>query len=212
MDRKPINPKSFVPFDREGQQLYSQVTLSDELLSEQAHKSLKSAANYSLDQVTENGYWCTEVHSTTTFTSEYIYLRQQFGLTIDPTETEALTLWLFSKQKNDGSWGLAPSCTGDVPTTTETYLALKILGTLPDEPRMQAARVSITKFGRLPATRMFTRVFLASLGLISWRSPCRIDLAADAVAHQRLQPFFVGSHHVYIVVFDKTPRACIPFT
>jgi len=140
------------------------------MLLEQVHKSLKLAVNYSLDEVTENGYWCAEVHSNTTFTAEFVFLRQQFGLTFDPTEKEALTRWVFSKQKNDGSWGLAPSCPGDVSTTTETYLALKILGTSLDDPRMQAARVSIINSGGLPATRMFTRVFLASFGLISWSS------------------------------------------
>ena len=101
---------------------------------------------------------------------EYVFLRQHFGFAFDPTETEALTRWLFSKQKEDGSWGLAPSCPGDVSTTTETYLALKILGLLPDEPRMQAARLSIIRLGGLRTTRMFTRIFLASFGLISWNS------------------------------------------
>lgn len=36
---------------------------------EQVHESLKLATNYSLDEVTENGYWCAEVHSNTTFTA-----------------------------------------------------------------------------------------------------------------------------------------------
>ena len=144
--------------------------LSKEMLLEQVHKSLKSAVDYSLYEATEDGYWCGEVHSNTTFTAEYIFLRQQFGLTFDPKETEALTRWIFSKQKNDGSWGLSPSCPGDVSTATETYLALKIMGLSPDDPRMQAARDSILNFGGLPAIRMFTRVFLASFGLIPWSS------------------------------------------
>ena len=140
------------------------------MLLEQVHQSLKLATNHSLGEQTESGYWCGEVHSNTTFTAQYVFLRQHFALTFDPTEIEALSRWIFSKQKNDGSWGLAPNCGGDVSTTTETYLALKILGTSPDDPRMQAARGCIINLGGLTATRMFTRIFLASFGLISWNS------------------------------------------
>lgn len=36
---------------------------------EQVQESLKLATNYSLYEVTEDGYWCAEVHSNTTFTA-----------------------------------------------------------------------------------------------------------------------------------------------
>ena len=139
-------------------------------LLEKVHESLKLAVNHSLDEGTEDGYWSGEVYSNTTITAEYIFLRQQFGMKFDPTETEALIQWLFSKQKNDGSWGIDSNCPGNVSTTTETYLALKILGISPEDPRMQGARVCISNFGGLVGARMFTRIFLASFGLISWRS------------------------------------------
>jgi squalene-hopene/tetraprenyl-beta-curcumene cyclase len=76
-----------------------------------------------------------------------------------------------SKQNDDGSWGLAPGVNGDASTSIQTYLALKILGMPESSPRMLSAKHCITTtLGGLPATRMFTRVFLASFGLIPWSS------------------------------------------
>ncbi|OJD19717.1 squalene-hopene cyclase [Emergomyces pasteurianus Ep9510] len=138
------------------------------MLLAEVEKTLKSAVGHSLDQQKENGSWCGEVHSNTTFTAQYVFLRHQIGLALDPTETEALSQWMLSQQNEDGSWGLGPGIVGDVSTTTETYLALKILGLPAEDPRMASARVTIIKAGGLPATRMFTRVFLASFGLIPW--------------------------------------------
>lgn len=140
------------------------------MLIEQVISSLRAAADYALEVVTEDGYWCGEVHSNTTFTSQYIFLRQQLGLRFEHGEIATLTRWLLSQQNEDGSWGLSPSCPGDVSTSTETYLALKILGMPKYDPRMISAAAFIVKSGSLPATRMFTRIFLASFGLIPWAS------------------------------------------
>ena len=139
-------------------------------LLEKVHESLKLATKHSLDEVIDDSYWSGEVYSNASNTAEYIFLRQIFGMTFDPTETEALKRWLFSSQKDDGSWGVDDNCPGNISTTTETYLALRILGLSPEEPRMQAARIAIGHFGGLVGTRMFTRIFLASFGLISWDS------------------------------------------
>ncbi|EEH02950.1 squalene-hopene cyclase [Histoplasma capsulatum G186AR] len=138
------------------------------MLLAEVQKALRLAVGHSLDLQRADGAWCGEVHSNATFTSQYVFLQQQIGLPLDPTEIEGLSRWLFSQQNEDGSWGLGPGLGGDVSTTTETYLALKILGVSPEDPRMAAARTSIIKAGSLPATRMFTRVFLASFGLIPW--------------------------------------------
>ncbi|KKZ63168.1 squalene-hopene cyclase [[Emmonsia] crescens] len=138
------------------------------MLLAEAHEALRLAVEHSLDLQRDDGSWCGEVYSNPTFTAQYVFLRQQIGLVLDPAETEALSRWMWSQQNEDGSWGLGPGIVGDVSTTTETYLALKILGVPAEDPRMVAARMSIVKAGALPVTRMFTRVFLASFGLIPW--------------------------------------------
>jgi squalene-hopene/tetraprenyl-beta-curcumene cyclase len=140
------------------------------MLIDQVHQALKLAVNNSLDEIIDNTYWCGEVHSNAAFTAQYIFLRQQFDLSFTANDSSALIHWLFSQQNADGSWGIAPNFPGDVSTTTETYLALKILGVEVCDPRMLSARLTIIKSGGIPVTRMLTRIFLASFGLISWSS------------------------------------------
>ena len=55
-----------------------QATALNEMLLEQVHESLKLATRYSLDELTEDGYWCAEVHSNTTFTAGMYILKSNF--------------------------------------------------------------------------------------------------------------------------------------
>lgn len=135
---------------------------------DKAISAVRQAVNQCLALQKDDGTWCGEVHSNTTFTAQFVFLRHQLGLTFDTDEVEGLTHWILSQQNGDGSWSVGQGCAGDVSTTTETYLALKILGLSTNHPRMAAARTVIINLGGLPATRMFTRLFLASYGLIPW--------------------------------------------
>lgn len=68
----------------------------------------------------------------------------------------------------DGSWGIAPDHPGDVSTTAEAYLALKILGVLENFPAMSRARSFVIGAGGLAKVRIFTRIFFAQFGLFPW--------------------------------------------
>lgn len=102
-------------------------------------------------------------------TAEYIFLRQALGLDLK-AEAAAYCRYLLSQQNSDGSWGLAPEYPGDVSTSTEAYLALKILGTSPHIPAMWRARAFVLKSGGIARVRVFTRIFLATFGLFPWRA------------------------------------------
>ena len=102
-------------------------------------------------------------------TSEYVFLRQSLGLDLS-VDREALRHWLVSDQKDDGSWGLAPDYPGDVSTSTEAYLALKILDVAPDAAYMVKARSFILALGGVAKVRVFTRFYLACFGLLPWDS------------------------------------------
>ncbi|KAH8690329.1 putative squalene-hopene-cyclase, partial [Talaromyces proteolyticus] len=133
-----------------------------------ANQSLARAINWSFDQQHSDGHWVAECHSNATITAQYIFLRQAFD--IDHEEADSFKVWIFSQQKPDGSWGLATNYRGDVSTTTESYLALKILGVSGDEPRMVNARRFVLNHGGCEKVRFFTRFFLASFGLFPWNS------------------------------------------
>ncbi|KAL2844055.1 terpenoid cyclases/protein prenyltransferase alpha-alpha toroid [Aspergillus pseudodeflectus] len=144
-------------------QISSQV---NDLISKVEH-TLKLSTEYALASVHSDGHWCGELRSNVTITAEYIFLRQALGLGLD-ADRDAYCQYILSEQNSDGSWGLAPEYPGDVSTTTEAYLALKILGTRTDLPAMQSAQTFVIDAGGVAAVRVFTRIFLATFGLFPW--------------------------------------------
>src|SRR5882757_1286997 len=80
----------------------------------------------------------------------------------------ATARWIRSKQRDDGTWATYFGGPGELSTTVEAYLALRLAGDEPDEPHMKQACVWILDQGGLEATRVFTRVWLALSGLWSW--------------------------------------------
>nr|ANM86693.1 putative squalene cyclase [Cladonia uncialis subsp. uncialis]AUW31003.1 putative squalene-hopene cyclase [Cladonia uncialis subsp. uncialis] len=131
---------------------------------------LDLAVKYTCEVVKANGRSCGELRSNATITAEYVFLRQALELDLK-VDSDALCHWFFSEQKPDGSWSIAPSdYPGDVSTTTEAYLALKILGISSDAPPMQRARNFVITQGGVEKVRIFTRIYLATFGLFPWNS------------------------------------------
>ena len=114
-----------------------------------------------------DGHWCAELESNATITAEYVFMRQALGLDLR-THRDGLVRYFFGQQKPDGSWGLATNHVGDVSTTAETYLALRILGIARDDARMQSAERYVLAHGGLEKIRVFTRIFFAMFGLFPW--------------------------------------------
>ncbi|KAK8064335.1 squalene cyclase [Apiospora phragmitis] len=113
--------------------------MEDKSLPTQAKDALEQAVQFSFDEQREDGHWVAKVSSDATFTSEYVMFKYAVGLDLT-ADGDAIKLWLLKDQKEDGSWGLAPELPGNLSTTTEAYLALKILGVSPDEKAMLKAR------------------------------------------------------------------------
>ena len=134
-------------------------------------KALQLAANYAWDDVHNDGHWYGEMKTNATITAEYVMLYQALGLKDNlERDREALSHWFLSDQNPDGSWGIAPDYLGDVSTTTEAYLALKILGTSIQDPAMQRACSFIRSVGGVAKVRFFTRIYLATFGLFPWKA------------------------------------------
>lgn len=136
------------------------------LASEVKH-ALELAKDFATASVHKDGHWCGELKSNVTVTAEYIFLRQALNLDLI-ADSAAYCKHILSEQNSDGSWGLAPEYPGDVSTTTEAYLALKILGIRTQVSAMQKARRFILKAGGVAKVRIFTRIFLATFGLFPW--------------------------------------------
>ncbi|THC94198.1 hypothetical protein EYZ11_006339 [Aspergillus tanneri] len=136
-------------------------------LTSQVEHALQFSVDYALGSVHSDGHWCGELKSNVTITAEYIFLQQALGLDLK-ADNAAYRRHILAQQNRDGSWGLAPEYPGDVSTTTEAYLALKILGMSVEIPAMQRARAYVLNAGGVARIRVFTRIFLATFGLFPW--------------------------------------------
>ena len=95
-------------------------------LSKQAHSALKLAGAWAFENTQQGGEWSAECYSNATFTAEYVFLKQYLRILFEE-DGDALKKWLLLDQTSDGSWAISPGIPGCPSTTTEAYLALKIL-------------------------------------------------------------------------------------
>jgi squalene-hopene/tetraprenyl-beta-curcumene cyclase len=135
----------------------------DSRLDSAIHKS----HDFLLSQQTEEGYWVDELESNATISAELIFF-MHFTKTVDLKKQKKITNYLIYKQREDGSWPLYFGGPCDINSTVESYMALKIAGIPVDQPEMIRAREAIFKNGGIKVTRVFTKIFLAMFGQISW--------------------------------------------
>lgn len=130
--------------------------------------TINLATNYAFAQAKPDGHFNGELISNATITAEYVMMCQALGISLD-ADGPALRRWFEGEQHADGGWSIGHGLPGEISTTVEAYLALKILGVAPDEPYMCKARDFVIRAGGLERVRIFTRIHLAYFGLFSWK-------------------------------------------
>jgi squalene-hopene/tetraprenyl-beta-curcumene cyclase len=136
-----------------------------------ATEAASRAATYAHATMKPSGNWLCELRSTVSFTAQYTVLRTIMGVKpLSKEEKTKLRLYIESERNCSGCWGLLPKETreGDLSTTVEAYLALKLLGVASDEPHLRVARQFILDGGGLSKVGVTTQLLLALLGLIAW--------------------------------------------
>ncbi|OGW13935.1 MAG: hypothetical protein A3K09_07495, partial [Nitrospinae bacterium RIFCSPLOWO2_12_FULL_47_7] len=113
------------------------------------------------------GFWAAELESNATITAEYIFFMHFMGIP-DPVRQRKCAQYLLQHQQEDGGWNLFYGAPSNISATVEAYIALKMSGISPDRPEMSKARECIFSLGGIRATRVFTKIFLALLGQVSW--------------------------------------------
>src|SRR5215469_14045153 len=137
--------------------------------------SAAAAARAALDRGTahlhglqhEQGWWQGELETNVTMDAEDLLFREFLGVrTAD--QTAGAARWIRSCQRPDGTWANFRGGDGDLSTTIEAYVALRLAGDLPDADHMARATAWIRDKGGIAASRVFTRIWLAMFGLWSW--------------------------------------------
>lgn len=140
--------------------------LPDDFLT-QVQRAADQAREALLRLQSQEGYWWAELESNVTITSEYLMLHRFLGLPED--NFLRLAASIRDKQLPNGGWSLWYGDGGELSTTVEAYFALKLAGLSPENEAMVRAREFILARGGALKTRVFTRIFLALFGQVSWK-------------------------------------------
>ncbi|MFD0920396.1 squalene--hopene cyclase [Saccharopolyspora rosea] len=132
-----------------------------------ARTATEAARDHLLSLQHPDGWWKGELETNVTMDAEDLLLRQFLGIRT-ASETEQAARWIRSQQRSDGTWANFHGGPGDLSTTVEAYLALKLAGDDVDAEHMAVARRWILDQGGIEATRVFTRIWLALFGEWSW--------------------------------------------
>ncbi len=113
------------------------------------------------------GWWRGELETNVTMDAEDLLLREFLGIRGE-TETRAAANWIRSQQRADGTWANFHGGDGDLSTTIEAYVALRLAGDPADAEHMRRAAEFVVARGGIEHARVFSRIWLALFGLWPW--------------------------------------------
>jgi squalene-hopene/tetraprenyl-beta-curcumene cyclase len=173
-------------------------------------EAIAFSQNYLLSTQYPEGYWWAELESNVTMTAEAVLLHKIWGTDTKRPLHKALT-YLRQEQRQHGGWELFYDDGGNLSTSVEAYMALKLLGVLETDPAMQRAKDFIIKQGGISKSRIFTKFHLALIGCYDWHGipsiPPWLMLLPDSFFFNiyEISSWARGSTVPLLIVFDKKP-------
>ena len=132
-------------------------------------QTIRRGLEWLLSRQHAEGYWVGQLMSNQTLEAELILFEHVMELPPNPRRTKKVIDTLWKERRDDGTWSIYPGApTGDPSATVESYVALRLAGYGPDEPRLVTTREWILENDALAKARAFTRYWLAIVGEISW--------------------------------------------
>jgi squalene-hopene/tetraprenyl-beta-curcumene cyclase len=130
-------------------------------------EAIERARDHLLALQHPEGWWKGELETNVTMDAEDLMLRHVLGI-LDPARVVAAADWIRSQQRADGTWATFHRGPGDLSTTVEAYVALRLAGDARDATHLAQARRFVLEAGGIERTRVFTRIWLAVVGQWSW--------------------------------------------
>ncbi|MGW1885046.1 squalene--hopene cyclase [Streptomyces sp. NPDC001970] len=132
-----------------------------------AERAAQRSIGFLLAHQDPQGWWKGDLETNVTMDAEDLLLRQFLGIQDEKT-THAAALFIRGEQRDDGTWATFYGGPGELSTTIEAYVALRLAGDRPEDPHMSRAADWIRAQGGIAASRVFTRIWLALFGWWKW--------------------------------------------
>jgi squalene-hopene/tetraprenyl-beta-curcumene cyclase len=184
--------------------------LQDKAKVSSVEAAIARSQNYLLSTQYPAGYWWAELESNVTITAEVVLLHKIWGSDLN-RPLHKVEAYLRSQQRSHGGWELFYGDGGELSTSVEAYMALKLLGVPETDPAMQKARAFILQNGGISKTRIFTKMHLALIGCYDWRGlpsiPPWVMLLPSSffVNIYEMSSWARGSTVPLLIVFDRKP-------
>ncbi len=182
----------------------------EQLSTSRLKDAIAASQNFLLSQQYTEGYWWAELESNVTITAEIILLHKIWG-TDKTRPLDKAENYLRSQQREHGGWELFYGDGGELSTTVEAYMALKLLGVSETDPALIKAKKFILDRGGISKTRIFTKLHLALIGCYDWRGlpsipPWIMLLPGDfAFSIYEMSSWARSSTVPLLIVFDQKP-------
>jgi squalene-hopene/tetraprenyl-beta-curcumene cyclase len=133
-----------------------------------ANHALERARDRLLALQHPDGWWKGKLETNVTIDAEDMLLRHFLGVR-DADATAGTAAWLRSQQRSDGSWANSRGGPGELSTTIEAYVALRLAGDAPDIDHMRMASAFVRALGGVERARVFTHIWLALFDAWPWQ-------------------------------------------
>jgi squalene-hopene/tetraprenyl-beta-curcumene cyclase len=177
---------------------------------EQLDRAIHHSQEYLLGLQNNAGYWWAELESNVTMTAEAILLYKIWGVDRERPLAKAET-FLRQEQRAHGGWELFYGDGGELSTSIEAYLGLRLLGVPASDPALTSARKFILQRGGIASARIFTKLHLALVGCYDWEGipsipPWVMLLPAGApVSIYEMSSWARSSTVPLLIVLDRKP-------
>ena len=172
--------------------------------------AITASQKHLFDRQYEDGYWWAELESNATITSEVVLLHKIWGTDASYPMAKVET-YLRQLQNTQGGWELYIGDGGEISTSVEAYMALRLLGVPASDPALLKGKDFILANGGIAKTRIFTKLHLALIGCYEWQGlpslPAWIMLLPDFSPFNvyELSSWARESTVPLFIVMDKKP-------
>ena len=173
-------------------------------------EAIQKAQDYLFSLQQSDGHWCAYLESNVTITAEAVLLYKIWGID-HQKPLHKIEHYLRSQQRENGSWELYYGDGGELSTSVEAYMALRLLGVAKDDEALVKARKFILAKGGISKTRIFTKFHLAIINCYDWRG---VPSIPPWIMLLPQNPFFTiyemsswarSSTVPLLIVFDQKP-------